>query len=216
MFAGRPIIGILGGIGSGKSFIAKCFGELGACVIDADALVHQAYVRDEVKQTLRQWWGDGVFHADGTVNRRAIAGKVFRNDDERRRLERLVHPLVFAERDRVMTERSVDPVVTAFVWDTPLLVETGGHVRCDALVFVDVPRDVRLARVAGRGWDEAELARREKFQLPLDKKRLLADYVISNAVETAAACEQVRRVLSLILSSDLTRAARDAANDRIV
>jgi dephospho-CoA kinase len=216
LFAGRPIIGILGGIGSGKSFVSNGFAELGACVINADALVHRAYLRDDVKAVLREWWGDGVFNADGAVNRRAIAAKVFQNDAERRRLEGLVHPLVIAERDRVMAERAADPAVTAFVWDTPLLVETGGHQRCDALVFVDAAVDVRLARVAARGWDAAELSRREKLQLPLDKKRRLADYVVSNAVDAAAAREQIRRVFSLILSSDLTRPARTTADERIV
>ena len=200
MFHGKPILGILGGIGSGKSFVAGCFGELGACVIDADRLVHLAYTRDDVKQTLRQWWGDAVLNADGTVNRRAIAAKVFRDDAERKRLEALVHPLVFAERNRLMAERAADPAVTAFVWDTPLLVETGGHTQCDALVFVDVPLADRQARVAARGWDAAELARRENLQTPLDKKRRLADYVISNAADAAAAREQVRRVFPLIKS----------------
>ncbi|MGC4030599.1 MAG: dephospho-CoA kinase [Tepidisphaeraceae bacterium] len=202
MFGGKPIIGILGGIGSGKSFVSACFGELGACVINADELVHQAYADDAVKAVLKDWWGDAVFHADGTVNRRAIAAKVFTDSAERERLEQLVHPKVFESRDRLMTDKSADPAVKAFVWDTPLLVETGGHVRCDALVFVDVPLEVRLKRVAARGWDAAELARREKLQLPLDKKRLLADYVISNAAEADATREQVCRVFSLILNRD--------------
>ena len=205
MFGGRPIIGILGGIGSGKSFVSLCFGELGACVINADELVHRAYLRDDVRSALRQRWGDGVFAADGGVDRRAIAARVFTAPAEREWLEHLVHPIVFRERDAVMTERAADPAVTAFVWDTPLLVETGGHTRCDALVFVDVPDEVRLARVRGRGWDAAELARREKLQLPLDKKRLLADYVVSNAAEAALTREQIRRVLSLILSRDHAR-----------
>ena len=212
VFAGKPIIGILGGIGSGKSFVSACFAELGCVVINADQLVHQAYTRADVKRTLKQWWGDGVFHFDGTLNRRAVAAKVFQNAAERERLEKLVHPIVFQERDRAMQTRADDPAVVAFVWDTPLLVETGTHVHCDALVFLDVPDEVRLMRVAGRGWDANELARREKLQWPLDKKRLLADYVISNATEAAAAREQVRRVLSLILSRDITRPA-DSVHD---
>ena len=184
-------------------------------MINADALVHLAYARDDVKATLQQWWGDAVFNADGTVNRRAIAARVFNNDAERTRLEGLTHPLVYAERDRIMESRSADPAVTAFVWDTPLLVETGGHVRCDALVFVDVPEEIRQLRVAGRGWDAQELKRRENLQLPLDKKKQLADYVISNAVEAASAREQVRRVFSLILNRDVIRPAR-STKDRIV
>lgn len=202
MFGGKLIIGILGGIGSGKSFVSGCFGELGACVINADELVHRAYTDEAVKAVLKDWWGEGVFHADGTTNRRAIAAKVFTNPAERQKLEHLIHPRVFEARDRLMAAEATDPAVLAFVWDTPLLIETGGHTRCDALVFVDVPLDVRLKRVAGRGWDATELARREKLQLPLDKKRLLADYVVSNAAEADATREQVRRVFSLILNRD--------------
>lgn len=153
------------------------------------------------------------------MNRRAIAANVFNNDSERQKLENLVHPIVYDERDKQMAARAADPAVGSFVWDTPLLVETGGHTRCDALVFVDVPEAVRLQRVAARGWDEAELKKREKLQLALDKKKRLADYVISNAVDAASAREQVRRVYSLILAKacnqDLTRPARNTDDSAV-
>jgi dephospho-CoA kinase len=162
--------------------------------------VHSTYAREDVKATLREWWGDSIFNRDGTVNRGAIGRRVFSNEAERLRLEQLVHPMVYAERDRLMAERADDPATTCFVWDTPLLVETGGHTRCDALVFVDVPEAVRLQRVATRGWDAAVLKKREKLQLALEKKKRLADYVISNATDAASAREQVRRVYSLIIN----------------
>jgi dephospho-CoA kinase len=92
-----------------------------------------------------------------------------------------------------------DDSVKAFVWDTPLLVESGLHTRCDAVVFVETPLPIRIARVKGRGWSEDELARREKSQLPLDKKRALAQYVVSNAAEADTARSQVRQVFSRIL-----------------
>lgn len=201
MFRGnvrKPIIGIIGGIGSGKSFVAQLFGELGAMVINSDELVHAVYARDDVKSTLREWWGDGVFREDGSVDRRAIAKRVFTDVEQRRELERLVHPLVNRERERLMESAKDDGSVTAYVWDTPLLVETGLHRLCDAVVFVDAPVDVRLARVSGRGWDEAELVRRENSQMPLDNKRQISDYVISNAADAASARSQVRLVFSRI------------------
>ncbi len=194
----KPIIGIIGGIGSGKSFVAKLFGELGAMVINSDDLVHAVYGREDVKKTLREWWGDAVFQADGSVDRKAIAKRVFADADQRRRLEQLVHPLVNQERQRLMESAKDDPAVTAFVWDTPLLVETGLDKLCDAVVFVDAPASVRLSRVANRGWDEAELVRRENSQMPLDNKRRISDYVISNAAEAASARSQVRLVFSRI------------------
>ena len=86
MFAGKPIIGIAGGIGSGKSFVASLFGELGCRVIASDEQVAAAYRADEIKLTLRAWWGDQVIKPDGEVDKRFIAAKVFNSPSERRRV----------------------------------------------------------------------------------------------------------------------------------
>lgn len=200
MFAGKPIIGIAGGIGSGKSLIARLFGELGGAVLDADAQARAVFDDPAIRQTLRQWWGEGVLHPDGAVHRAAVARKVFSDPQQRRRLEQLIHPLVGAARQREMKKLAIDPLCLAFIWDTPLLFEVGLNGECDAVVFVDAPRDIRLKRVAaGRGWDEAELIRRENLQLPLYKKREISDYVIENAADVGTARSQVRDVFSRIL-----------------
>lgn len=197
MFAGKPIIGIVGGIGSGKSFIADLFAERGCLVVKADDLVHQAYQDPMLKETLRSWWGDDAIAADGSVDRKAIAKRIFENPQERKRLEQLVHPLVFAARDRMMSQA---PDAVAFVWDTPLLFETGLDRFCDSIVFVDAPEQVRQDRVSRlRGWEARELVRREKAQLPLDKKRSLAHHVVQNTADAAFARRQVEDVLSQIL-----------------
>jgi len=92
--------------------------------------------------------------------------------------------------------------VVAFVWDTPLLIEGGLDRLCDALVFVDAPAAVRLQRVQqSRGWDEAELTRREILQLALDKKRKISQYVVDNTADAEYARGQVREVLSRILAN---------------
>jgi dephospho-CoA kinase len=205
VYAGKPIIGIAGGIGSGKSFVASLFAELGGLVIDSDEMVRRAYQDPQVRQQLKQWWGDEVFHPHGEVDRRAIARRVFDRPEERKRLEHLIHPMVNDERARVMEEAAHDPQVLAFVWDTPLLFETGLNQQCDAVVFVDAPHEVRLQRVSRRGWDDQELARREKSQWPLDKKREISDYVIKNtaAADSAVVDEtrgQVKDVLSRIFA----------------
>ena len=211
MFAGKPIIGITGGIGSGKSYVARLFGELGCAVIDSDAQVREAYARDDVRRTLRRWWGDGVFKPDGQLDRAAVARKVFSDPAERARLEALVHPLVAEARDEAMRAAARDPRLVAFVWDTPLLFEAGLRDHCDAVVFVDAPLAVRLARVRrGRGWDEAELARREHLQWDLDRKRALSDDVVTNTADADqesagpggadSTRNQVRQVLSRILA----------------
>lgn len=210
MYHGVPIIGIAGGIGSGKSFVARLFGELGCLVIDSDAQVRAAYERPDVKAALRDWWGPDVFDAAGHVSRPAIARRVFADTAERARLEGLLHPLVAQMRDEQMraavesaasqpsTTEGRPPV--AFVWDTPLLFETGLHSQCDAIVFVEAPAEVRLGRVRGRGWDAAELARREKLQWGLDNKREISDYQLTNTAEADDVRRQVRHVLSRILA----------------
>ncbi len=202
MFANRPIIGISGGIGSGKTFVAQLFGELGCLVINSDQQVAQAYLRQDIKDTLRAWWGGQVFNSDGQVNRRAIARKIFDDDVQRRRLEGLLHPLVMQMRDDAMAVASNNPAVLAYVWDTPLLFETGLNHDCDALVFVEAPREVRLERLTTqRRWDEAELFKREKLQLPLDNKQEMSDYNIRNTAGADQVRIQVREVLSRILAN---------------
>lgn len=201
MYAGRPIIGITGGIGSGKSFVARLFGELGCLVIDSDAQVRAAYERPDVREILRAWWGDDVLKRDGSVDRAAIARRVFVDPRERERLESLLHPLVARMRDEQMAEAADDPRTVAFVWDTPLLLEAGLHDACDAVVFVDAFEAVRLDRVRRtRGWEAAELARREILQWPLDKKREISDYAVTNTAEADEVRGQVRHVLSRILA----------------
>jgi dephospho-CoA kinase len=203
---GKPVIGIAGGIGSGKSFIARLFAELGCAVIDSDAQARAAYRDPAVLQTLRSWWGDDLFLANGEINRPVVARKVFADEEARRRLEGLIHPWVAEARRREMTAAAHDPQVVAYVWDTPLLFEVGLNAECDAVVFVDAPLQQRLRRVAEtRGWDEAELLRRQKSQWPLDKKRRISDHVVTNTADADYARGQVREVLSRILARSSNR-----------
>ncbi len=196
----KPIIGLAGGIGSGKTFVARLMAREGCLVLDSDEFVREAYQRADVRQTLRQWWGNDVFLPDGSINRSAIAAKVFADPADRRRLEALIHPLVAKRRDQVMDMHRNDPSVRAFVWDVPLLFETGLNLRCDAVIFVDAPADERLRRVqAQRGWNQVELDRREKSQWPLDKKRQMSDHILSSSADAGEIRDQIRNVLSLIL-----------------
>jgi dephospho-CoA kinase len=202
MFAGKPIIGISGGIGSGKSYVAHLFGELGCLVIDSDAQVRAAYNDGRVITALREWWGDAAFDSEGRVDRRFISRRVFSDPAERERLEGLLHPLVSQARDALMNDAAGDPQVLAYVWDTPLLFETGLYRACDAIVFVDAPLEVRLARVkATRGWEESDLLKRQNLQWGLDKKREMSDHRITNAAGHAGDVrDQVRATLSRILA----------------
>jgi dephospho-CoA kinase len=202
VFAGKPIIGLVGGIGSGKSYVAGLFADEGCMVIDSDAAVTEAYHRPEVREGLKQWWGASILLPNGQVNRKEIARIVFTDEQQRRRLEGLIHPIVAELRDQQMQKGADDASVKAYVWDTPLLLEAGLGCQCDAIVFVESSEAERIERVRRtRGWDEAELHRREKLQMPLDKKLDMANDIVRN---TAGADEevrnQVRKVLSRILA----------------
>jgi dephospho-CoA kinase len=200
MFAGKPIIGVAGGIGSGKSFVARLFGELGCLVINADDQVREIYADPQVQATLQSWWGRQVINSQGELDRRAVAKIVFANPGEKLRLESLVHPRVAAMRQAAMEAAADDAQVVAYVWDIPLLFEAELAAKCDALVYVDTPLEQRLARVRQtRGWDENELSRRENLQTPLDNKRRMSNYILQNTADVGFARNQVREILSEIL-----------------
>jgi dephospho-CoA kinase len=201
VFHGKPIIGITGGIGSGKSMVARMFGEMGCMVISSDEQVREAYRDPAVLRQLQQWWGKEILHENGELDRRRIADIAFGDPGQRKRLEGLIHPKVSQLRQMRMEQGADDPQVRAFVWDTPLLFETGLSGGCDAIVFVESSAAQRLERVkASRGWDEMELGRREKSQWPLDKKKEISDYIVVNTADADYIRGQVRDVLFRILA----------------
>jgi dephospho-CoA kinase len=199
--AGKPIIGIAGGIGAGKSAVASIFAELGAAVVDADRINHEELDSPEVVSALRQWWGSGVVRADGRADRNAIRAIVRENHQELRRLEGLVHPRI-ARRSNAMIEAFLaDPAVRAVVWDAPLLFEVGLAERCDSIVYVDADPSVRLDRLRRtRSWSGEDLQRMEDSQNPLDLKKERADHIVENNSDRESLRRQVERVFSQILS----------------
>ncbi|MFZ4576405.1 MAG: dephospho-CoA kinase, partial [Phycisphaerales bacterium] len=174
-----PVVGLVGGIGSGKSAVAKALAELNFLVIDADADARAVLSRPEIVAKLVEWWGSRVLDAAGGIDRKAVGEIVFADPAERRRLESLVHPLVKADRQGVV-RRAREGGFVGVVIDAPLLFEAGSNVDCDHILFVDAPRETREARVKSRGWAEGELAKREAAQLPLDEKRARSSHVIVN------------------------------------
>jgi dephospho-CoA kinase len=202
VFQGKPVIGITGGIGSGKSTVAKMFGELGCLVISSDEQVREVYRDPGVIRELRSWWGDEVVAPNGELDRGRIAEIVFNDPGQRLRLQELLHPKVGALREKRMEEAAGNPQVPAIIWDTPLLFEAGLSGRCDAIVFVETPIARRLERVREtRGWEASELARRENSQWPLDKKREISDYIIDNTADAEFVRGQVREVLFRIIAN---------------
>lgn len=177
-------IGLVGGVASGKSLVGRMLVELGAGLLDADRTGHAVLADDaEVREAIRKRWGDSVLAANGSINRSAVAKRVFSETEageaDRRFLERLLHPRI---RRRVMRERDQFAAAgkPAVVLDAPLLLESGWDPLCELILFVDVPRQMRLERAQTRGWTEAEFARREAAQWPVENKRAAANVVIAN------------------------------------
>lgn len=193
-----PVIGLAGGIGSGKSAVARAFAALGCLVTDSDAQTRAALERDEVRRELVSWWGEGVLDGSGAIDRSRVAHIVFADAGQRARLEALLHPFARRARDEVIAraERENAPAV---VIDAPLLFEAGLDAECDRVIFVETPRGTRLARVReARGWDPAEVDRREKAQLPLEEKRRRSDDILVNAGREEDLIPRVEALLSEI------------------
>lgn len=197
---GKPVIGLAGGIGSGKSTVASILASLGAAVISSDRLNHEELARPEVLQQLREWFGDSVVRSDGSADRAALRAIIGNDPDARRRLEQLVHPRIEQHRRELMVLHTRDPRVRAIVIDSPLLYEAGLDAACDSVLFVDASDAVRLERVRQRGWSEADLRAFEKTQKPLDFKRDSADHRVENNSDVDALRQQVAGIFSRILS----------------
>ncbi len=165
------VIGITGGIGTGKSTVARMLAPRGIPVVDADALAHAALRPHTAGYRAAR-------KAFGTVDRRALAKLVFENTAARRRLERIVHPAVIkAIRERVASCRA-----PAIIVDVPLLIEAGMQRMADAVVVVTAPRAVQIERLARRSkLMRAAILRRIRAQMPLSEKVRLADFVIDNS-----------------------------------
>ena len=188
------IVGLIGGVGSGKSRVASILMEAGCVVADSDQLVRRVYEAPEVRAELQTWWGPGVVNDAGQIDRAAVAAVVFRDPVERKRLEALIHPKVEAARRAIFA--AAPPGTRALVIDAPLLLEAGLGGECSQIWFVDAPETARRARVmSDRGWSAEELDRREAAQWSLDRKRAAAHHVIRNDGDPASLREQVLQAL---------------------
>ncbi|MCE5267733.1 MAG: dephospho-CoA kinase [Planctomycetaceae bacterium] len=176
------IIGILGGVASGKSAVAQQFARLGAGVLDADRAGHEALRMPHVEAAARQRWGAEAFGADGRIDRGRLGRIVFGQEaeEERRYLEQLTHPEI-TRLLREQAEQMAAAGTSVAILDAPLLLEAGWGDLCEKTVFVDSPAGVRLERALARGWTKEEFAAREAAQESLQRKRQRADAIIDNS-----------------------------------
>ena len=166
-----PVIGVVGGIGSGKSTVADEFERLGCYRIDCDKLGHALLAEDDVKKEILAQFGPSVFDSGGEVNRSAVADIVFHDAQQLQSLEHILHPRIREEIIRRVAEAAGQKKI-AVVVDAAVLFEAGWDDLCTYVIFVDAPVEERLARVKERrGWDAHTLQLRESNQIPLDKKQ---------------------------------------------
>ena len=176
------VVGLVGGIGAGKSRVAEAFARHGARVVSGDALAHEALRQPAVKEQIARRWGARMLDDKGEVQRRLLGAVVFADAGERRALEAMVHPWIKERIREEVDAARADPSVRLVVLDAAVMLEAGWHDVCDRLVFVEAPREVRLRRVAERrGWTAEELAAREAAQLPLTAKAAHADHTLDNS-----------------------------------
>ncbi|TMK83635.1 MAG: dephospho-CoA kinase [Actinobacteria bacterium] len=174
------LVGLTGGIGAGKSAVARLLAEHGAVVIDADSIVRELQQPGtDVFRAIVDRFGSHVVAADGTLDRARMADIAFRNDDARSALNAIVHPAVYAVMsERIAALKDEDRVV---VLDIPLLAEAGGGGGMDAVVVVEADEDMRVARVvAERGLDPEDVRARMAAQASSEQREALADVVIRN------------------------------------
>jgi dephospho-CoA kinase len=189
------ILGLTGSLGMGKSATAKMFAEEGVPVHDADAVVHRLYDGEATPQI------EAVFPGttkDGKVDREKLGKRVLGDAAAIKRLEQIVHPLVGAASARFLAEAERQGAAVA-VLDVPLLFETGGDARCDAVVVVSAPADVQRTRAFERpGMNEGKLAAILAKQMSDEEKRARADFVVDTSKGFDAARAQVRDILKAV------------------
>ena len=198
----KRIIGVVGGIGSGKSTVAAELVKLDCALIDADRIGHELLDEATVQDELRRRWGEAVFDARGRVDRTALAERVFGDSGRLGELNEIMHPRMRLRMEERIETAMRDPDVSAVVIDAAVLFEAGWDDLCTHTVFVECPPGQRLRRVrAQRGWDEGIWREREKSQKSLDTKADLCDYSISNSSSVSHLVPQIRKLFNDIVDA---------------
>ena len=175
------VLGIVGTPAGGKSTVARMLQDKGAAWINADAIAKDVLDQPEVHERLVQYFGPDVIDAHGNARRAEIASRVFGPSQQEALafLESIIHPPTRKEITRQLQLAAGEHTPLA-VLDVPLMFESGWDLSCDQIWCVDCPRAVRLQRAAERGWDEAEMTRREANQPPIELKSRLSNVVVWN------------------------------------
>jgi dephospho-CoA kinase len=203
------VIGLSGGIATGKTTVGRLFEEQGAVLVDADAIVHELQAPGTpMLEEIARAFGSAMLGPDGALDRARLGDLVFRDPEARRRLGQIVHPKVVAEMLRRLAAAR-DAGARLVVLDIPLLFEgrrdgtgSAAHLRFDATVLVYAPEALQIERqVARNGYGRDEAVRRVRSQMPIEEKRALADFVIDNSGSRAETERQVRELCARLLAA---------------
>jgi len=198
----KPIIGIIGGIASGKSTVAAEFGKLGCAVISADAIAHDLLEQESIRDELVRQFGGEILDSRGRIDRTRLGQIVFGDTEKLCALNKVIHPRVLERTEELIGEYNQRTHVRAIVLDMPLLVEVGWAKRCDRLIFVKCDATQRAYRAKQAGLlDEQGIKIREKFQISLDKKSRLADNTVDNNSDFLTLVRQIQDIFSDIARS---------------
>jgi dephospho-CoA kinase len=188
------LVGLTGGVATGKSTVARMFKQCGAVVIDADELAHEV-----IKPGKPAWreivtlFGKTILNQDRSLNRQALGSIVFRNRTKRRQLERIIHPRVAREQQRLVRRVAKRKPHAVVIYEVPLLFEAGVDKRVDKIIVVTADRETQIMRLKKRNHlSRAEALRRIQAQMSLSKKVRLADIVIDGTLRRQDAMKTIR------------------------
>lgn len=200
------IIGLTGGIASGKSTVASFLKELGAYVIDADQVAREI-VRPEgsAYQDIVREFGEGILNTNGEINRGKLGEIIFRNPSAREKLNEITHPRVYQEINKKIEERKKEDPTGIIVLEIPLLIETGMTETVDEVWLAALPEELQIKRLIERnGYTKEEAEDRIKSQMPLNEKRKFAHRII----DTAGALQDTRSQVNFYWQEINTHAKR--------
>jgi dephospho-CoA kinase len=195
-----PIIGLLGGVGAGKTTVARAFAARGCAVISADEINHNLLAQDDVIAHLKETFGDDIITIDGKIDRPRLGDIVFSDDAKRIILNDYLHPIICQQALEQIGIAQGNKDCKAIILDIPLLLEVGHEKWCNTLIYIEVTEEIRHQRLLQRsGWNIQKIKNIENSQFTLDKKEKLSDHNLCNSFGLPELGSQVDKKLSLII-----------------
>jgi dephospho-CoA kinase len=191
------LVGLTGNYGTGKSTVLKIFQKLGALTYDADKIVESLLQETEVLQQIRNLFGDGIFQANGGLDKQKVAAIIFSDNASRRSLEDILHPLVFKKINRLLEHP--DRKSRIVVVETPLLFERGYEGRFQCIITVQTEQERALHRLEKKGLKQEEALQRIRSQLPIEEKIRKSDFIVNNNGSPAETEQQVINIYEKLL-----------------